>query len=46
MTLRAILSKRQNIKDLVKPKVKKEYRKPKDWKKIVKQKFEDTPTGI
>ena len=27
-------------------KVKKEHNAPKDWKKIVKQKFEDTPTGI
>ena len=41
-----ILTKRQNIKDLAKARVKKEYRKPKDWKKIVKQKYEDTPTGI
>ena len=40
------LDKRQNIKDLVKAKVKKEHNAPKDWKKIVKQKFEDTPTGI
>ena len=40
------LPQRQNIKDLVKARVKKEYRKPKDWKEIVKQKYEDTPTGI
>ena len=40
------LEKRQNIKDLVRAKVKKEHNAPKDWKKIVKQRFEDTPTGI
>lgn len=40
------LPQRQNIKDLVKARVKKEHRKPKDWKEIVKQRYEDTPTGI
>ena len=40
------LTKRQNIKDLVKARVKKEHRKPKDWEAIVKQRYEDTPTGI
>lgn len=40
------LTKRQNIKDLVKARVKKEHNAPKDWKKIVQQRFEDTPTGI
>lgn len=40
------LTKRQNIKDLVKARVKKEHNRPKDWKKIVTQPFEDTPTGI
>ena len=40
------LTKRQNIKDLVKARVKKEHNAPKDWKKIVKQPFDFTPTGI
>ena len=40
------LTKRQNIKDLVRERVKKEHNAPKDWKKIVTQKYEDTPTGI
>lgn len=40
------LTKRQNIKDLVRARVKKEHNAPKDWKKIVKQRYEDTPTGI
>lgn len=39
-------SKQQNIKDLVKARVKKEHNNPKDWNKITLIKKDSTPTGI
>ena len=42
-----VLPQRQNIKDLVKARVKKEHKKSRDWKKISKIKPDmDVPTGI